>query len=126
MFAAFLSKLKVLFKNPMVLFVYGIMSKWYIMVMVTAMVVTFWVFKGLSDAGILQAAEKVVSEALRDTKSVSRYCVPKIANLREFWNCLQKPPSYEETKEEKALNEGLNDLLDFGNYEEEKDPYAPK
>jgi hypothetical protein len=124
MFALFLSKLKILLKNPMVLFVYGIMSKWYIMIMFTAVVVTYWVFQGLTDAGILQEAERVVSRALRDTKSVARYCVPKIANLGDFWYCLDNPPRYEETKEEKDFEKGLNDLLDFNNYEQSEDPYA--
>lgn len=124
MFAMFLSKLKVLLKNPMVIFVYGIMSKWYIMVMVAAMVVTFWVFKGLTDAGVLQASEKVVSKALNDTKSVARYCVPKITRPADFWDCLQSPPDYEATEDEKKFEKGMTDLLDFGNYDQSKDPYA--
>ena len=97
------------------------MSKWYIMVMVTAIVVTF---KGLTDAGVLQAAEGVVSKALNDTKSVARYCVPKITKPSEFWDCLQDPPNYEATKDEKDFEKGMNDLLDFGNYDQSKDPYA--
>jgi hypothetical protein len=124
MFALFLSKLKVLLKNPLVLFVYGIMSKWYIMVMVTAIVVTYWVFQGLTEAGILQESEKVVSRAFRDTKSVARYCVPKIGNLSDFWDCLDNPPNYEKTKEENTLEKGLNNLLDLNNYQQSKDPYA--
>lgn len=124
MFEAFLSKLKVLFNSPMILFIYGIISKWYVMVMVTAVVVMFWVLKGLTEAGVLSAAEKVVSRALKDTKSVARYCVPKINNLREFWGCLENPPDYEKTQDEGEFEKGLNDLLDFQNYEEQKDPYA--
>jgi hypothetical protein len=124
MFALFLSKLKVLLKNPMVLFVYGIMSKWYIMVMVTAIVVTYWVFQGLTEAGILQESEKVVSRAFRDTKSVARYCVPKIGNLSDFWDCLENPPNYEKTKEENTFEKGLNNLLDLNSYQQSKDPYA--
>lgn len=108
----------------MVLFIYGILSKWYIMVMVAAIVVTFWVFKGLTEAGVLQEAERVVSRALRDTKSVARYCVPKITRLGDFWDCLQSPPNYEATKEEKDFEKGLNDLLDFDNYDQKQDPYA--
>tara|TARA_B110000503_G_scaffold143318_1_gene244035 strand:- start:192 stop:569 length:378 start_codon:yes stop_codon:yes gene_type:complete len=124
MFALFLSKLKVLLKNPMVLFVYGILGKWYIMVMVTAIVVTYWVFQGLTEAGILQESAKVVSRAFRDTKSVARYCVPKIGNLSDFWDCLDNPPNYEKTKEENTLEKGLNNLLDLNNYQQSKDPYA--
>jgi len=124
MLTMFFSKLKILLKSPMILFIYGILSKWYIMVMVAAIVVTFWVFKGLTEAGVLQEAEKVVSRALRDTKSVARYCVPKITNLSNFWDCLQNPPNYEATKEEKDFEKGLNDLLDFDNYDQKQDPYA--
>ena len=60
MLQAFLGKLKLLLKNPMVIFVYGIMAKWYIMIMVAAVVVTFWVFSGLKESGFLDEAEKVV------------------------------------------------------------------
>ena len=124
MFGAFLSKIKVLLKNPMIVFVYGIISKWYIMVMVTAIVVTFWVFKGLTEAGVLQEAEKAVSKALRDSKSVARYCVPKITSLSDFWSCLENPPNYEQTEEEQKFEKGLDNLLDLTNYEESEDPYA--
>ncbi len=110
----------------MAIFVYGILSKWYVMIMLAAMVVTFWVFKGLTEAGVLQAAEKVVSRALSDTKSVARYCVPKITNLSAFWACLDNPPQYKATKDEELFEKGLNDLVDFGNYDQKQDPYADK
>ena len=60
MLQMFLGKLKLLLKNPMVIFIYGIMAKWYIMIMVAAVVVTFWVFSGLKESGFFEAAEKVV------------------------------------------------------------------
>lgn len=127
MFALFLSKLKILLQNPMVIFVYGIISKWYIMVMIPALVVTFWVFKGLTDAGILQEAENVVSKALNDTKSIARHCVPKIANLRAFWDCIENPPRYEPTTDEQNLENSFKDLLDIKNYNtNEEDPYDAK
>ena len=120
----FLGKLKLLLKNPMVIFIYGIMAKWYIMIMVAAIVVTFWVFTGLKDSGFLDEAEKVVSKALSDSKSVARYCVPKIMSFSDFWDCLESPPRSVPTKNEKAFEEGLTDLLDFNSYDQEKDPYA--
>lgn len=108
----------------MVLFTYGIISKWYILVMVPAVVVTFWIFKGLTDAGILQAAEKIVVDALQESKSVAQHCVPKILNLGDFWECLQNPPSYTPSEEEVLFEKGAKDLLDFENYNRNKDPYA--
>lgn len=125
MFAAFFSKLKVLLKNPMIVFIYGIISKWYIMVMISALVVTYWVFNGLASTGLIKEAESVVSKALNETKSIARYCVPKITNFGEFWDCLQDPPVYKPTSEEKKLERSLNDLVDFNNYgnTEKKNPY---
>ena len=122
----FLSKLKFLLKSPMLLFVYGIISKWYIMVMVSAVIVVYWVLQGLTEAGVLQAAEKVVSTALSDTKSVARYCIPKITRLEDFWDCLQSPPRYEASPDEIHLENTVKKLLDFEKYDQTKDPYADK
>ena len=122
----FLSKLKFLLKSPMLLFVYGIISTWYIMVMVSAVIVVYWVLQGLTEAGVLQATEKVVSTALSDTKSVARYCIPKITRLEDFWDCLQSPPRYEATPDEIHLEKTVKNLLDFEKYDQNKDPYADK
>ncbi len=94
------------------------------MVMISAIVVAFWMLKGLTEAGVLQAAEKIVSTALQDTKSVSRYCIPKILNLGDFWECLQNPPNYTPTEEEAKLDTNTKDLLNFDSYNQSKDPYA--
>jgi hypothetical protein len=126
MFQLFLDKLRLLLKNPMVIFIYGIIAKWYVMIMVTALVVAFWVFSGLKDSGFLDEAEKVVSSALEDTKSVAKYCVPKILDLRAFWDCLESPPQYKPSEEEKDFEKGLTDLLDISTYDQNKDPYADK
>ncbi|MDG1436484.1 MAG: DUF2670 domain-containing protein [Rickettsiaceae bacterium] len=126
MFAAFLSKLKVLLQNPVVVLVYGILSKWYIMVVITSVMVTFWVLKGLTDAGVMEIAENTVFNAFRDTKAVAQHCTPKILNLGDFWECLKNPPTYEKSKDEEKLESGLDDLLNFNKYDESKDPYADK
>ena len=102
------SSLRRLLSNPMSIFVYGILSKWYIMIAMAGMVVTFWVFKGLESSGVLSHAHQVVSQALQETKSVARYCTPKIANIRDFWDCLSNPPAYEATPEEASLEAELN------------------
>lgn len=125
MFETLLSKVKVLLKNPMIVFVYGVLSKWYITIFLTAIVVVYWVFKGLTEAGVMQASEEVIFKAFRETKSVARYCVPKIMDLKSFWECLQSPPNYEETQEEKSLKKGLENLTYIGKYDPKEDPYAP-
>lgn len=101
--------LKKLLTGPMGVFVYGILSKWYLMIAVSGVVVAFWVFKGLDKSGILQATEKVVTKALGDTKSVAKYCTPKILNLSEFWDCLENPPDYDPDESEKQLQQQISD-----------------
>ena len=124
MLDSFLSKFKLLLNSPIVIFIYGIISKWYLMVMLSAIFVAFWVFKGLTEIGFMDEAERVVSQALKDSKSVARYCVPKIMSFGDFWECLQDPPEYESTEEEKIFEKNANDLLNFEKYDQKKDPYA--
>ena len=101
---------KLITANPMGIFVYGLLTKWYLTVAIAAVVVTFWVFKGLEQAGVLTAVQQVVEQALNDTKSVAKYCVPKIANLGDFWNCLDNPPAYEPDADEQTLIDRVNKL----------------
>ena len=114
-----------LLRNPLMLFVYGIMSKWYISITVAAIVVTYWVFKGLSEAGVIQAAADVVFTALNETKSIAKNCVPQILDFESFWHCLENPPAYEATEAEKALEEGLTKQLSPDNVSnsDTKNPY---
>ena len=107
----------------MALFVYSILSKWYITIAITGIVVAFWVFKGLSDSGVLKKAEDVVFGAFGEAKSVARYCVPKITNLEDFWNCLQNPPKYEPTAHEQELGKLYQDNIDPDIYDPRQDPY---
>lgn len=80
--------------NPMGVFIYGLLTKWYIMVLLSAVVVTYWVFKGLETAGVLTKAEQVITRALNESRSVAKNCIPKINDLKAFWNCLENPPEY--------------------------------
>ena len=124
MFDLFLNKIKFITKSPMALFIYGIMSKWYIMMAVSSIIVAYWVLQGLTEAGILQASEKVVSQALNETKSVARYCVPKILSPANFWSCLQNPPEYNPTPEDGQIENLVKEINEFGNYNQNKDPYS--
>jgi len=124
--------LKRLISNPMSLFVYSILAKWYLMVTIAAIVVTFWVFKGLEQAGLFQYSSKVAIEALSNSKSIARYCTPKIGNIKDFWDCIQNPPTYEPTAEETSLEDELtkdvNNLLNSNKPKADhtNDPYDEK
>jgi Protein of unknown function (DUF2670) len=95
--------------NPMGLFVYGILSKWYIMVMLAVTIVTFWVFKGLKEAGVLDAAEKTVREGFLEVQAVAQHCTPKIMNLGKMWECINniKGSDYQENEDAARLRKAL-------------------
>jgi hypothetical protein len=115
-----------MFRNPIILFIWSIVSKWYIAVVITALVVTFWVFKGLNKAGVLAAAEEVIFRAFSDSKSIAQHCVPKILDLQDFWSCVNSPPRYEPGKDELLLQKKLTDFLtptDNGSSQDIKNPY---
>ena len=89
---------RLLTANPMGMFIWGIIGKWYIMILVASVIVLFWTFKGLEKAKVFGMAEVVFSNAMGDIKSVAKYCVPLITDRDAFWACLQKDfREYEET-----------------------------
>ncbi len=83
--------LRLLYRNPLTSVVYALLSKWYVITMVGAIVVTYWVFKGLKDAGVIDAAETILVRSLGEIKGVAQNCTPKITDLHRFWNCLSDP-----------------------------------
>lgn len=93
--------------NPMGMFVYGILSKWYIMVMLSVVIVTFWVFKGLEESGALAAAERTVRYGLLEVQAVAQHCTPKIMNLKKMWHCIQHTKPYVEDENARRLREAL-------------------
>lgn len=90
-------------KTPVVMFIWGILSKWYFAILVAALIVTFWVLKGLSSTGIIAISERVVFKAFNETKSIAKNCVPLILHPQTFWQCLQNPPVYSPDRYERSL-----------------------
>jgi hypothetical protein len=111
---------KAIMANPMGIFVYGILSKWYIMVMVACAVTTFWVFKGLEESGVLQEMENTVRGGLTQVKAVAQHCTPKIRNLKEVWKCVNKDHKYTPGMAEKALDKVMETVAS-DNMKESKD-----
>ncbi len=98
-----------IFKNPMVLFIYGIISKWYVLVFVSTIAVTFWVFKGLNDLGLLDRFTHFLIEHFTIVKAVAKNCTPLIQDIGYLWDCLGDPGSYEPSQDEKDLEKILTD-----------------
>ena len=108
-----LNLMRRLLQNPLALFVYSFLSKWYLMVVVGSVIVTYWVFKGLSDAGVITAAETVLTTAIEQTKGVAQNCVPRIKNLQDFWHCLNDPAMsiYRTNEQDQQLERDMRRLL---------------
>jgi hypothetical protein len=99
--------------NPMGIFVYGILTKWYAIIMIATIIVTYWVFKGLEKAGVLDLIDRRVKSSLIEVQAVAQNCTPLIMNLQDMWNCVQNPPPYISDVNDKSLTEGL--MLDAAN-----------
>jgi hypothetical protein len=103
---------KAIMANPIGIFIYGILSQWYIIVMIPAVIVTFWVFKGLEKSGILEIAKKNITLHLNETKAVAKYCTPLLLNPPALWDCLQNTPEYEAGDDEKDLQNKADRILE--------------
>jgi hypothetical protein len=84
-FFGFLGKL---FRSKEALFIFSIMFNWYFIIMSTAMLTTFWFFKGLSDSGVLKKLALFIFPLLAMTTRVAKECTPKILDLASFFNCI--------------------------------------
>lgn len=120
--------MRVIMGSSMGQFVYGILSKWYILIAVSGVTVVFWVLKALQETGILEGAFYIVTHALNDSKSIARYCMPKILDLGEMWHCIQNLPTYTPTNEENQIYDAIDSLNQLQNQSipqniEEVNPY---
>lgn len=107
---------KIVLANPMGIFIGSILAKWYVMVMVGTLVVTFWVFKSLDKIHFFSYANTTMASIFDQTKSVARYCIPKLGGegdkIINFWNCLGNPPKYEDNDVEATnLKNNLDRLI---------------
>jgi hypothetical protein len=114
--------------NPFALFIYTIISKWYLIVAVAGLMVCYWVFQGLAQAGILRDVEKIVVEVLYDVRSVAKYCTPKIRDLGAVWDCIQNLPEYTPDADEEKLNKLHIPFVEHDDSysDDHRNPYAPK
>jgi hypothetical protein len=96
--------------NPIGIFIYGIIAKWYIAVALAGILVVYWVFKGLESTGILDLAFTKLTDILNLSKAIAKNCTPKILNLNNVWNCLGDPGAYQQAVGESQLNDIADQL----------------
>ncbi|ABV79381.1 hypothetical protein A1I_05270 [Rickettsia bellii OSU 85-389] len=103
--------------NPMGVFLWGIISKWYIMIAVASLIVLFYAVKGLEKIGFIDYFGRTTVEILDTSKAIAQNCTVKLGpnwdNLVNFWNCLGDPGKYEvkEGTGEQELQQGVERLI---------------
>lgn len=97
----------ILINNPLGLFIRMILVKLSLIVFLPALIVTYWIFMGLNNAGILDKAFITISRGLLETQAVAQNCTPKILNFSAFWACIEDPGQYVEHPSERLLRERL-------------------
>lgn len=124
--------LKKLLKNPLLVVLYTFVTKWYIIMTLSGMIVVYYVFIGLVQTGIIKKSEDILFHSIDIAKSVSQNCIPKLAgSIHEFWNCVTNPPRYEpKAPGEDEINKiientirGKNPLLESSSNITNEDPY---
>jgi len=100
----------IVMNNPIGLFVRMILAKWSLVIVLPAIMVTYWVLLGLHNTGILDRAFTTVSRGLLETKAVAQNCTPKIADLSALWLCLQDPGIYIEHLDEALMRHRIRAL----------------
>lgn len=104
--------------NPMGIFVYGILSKWYVLVMIATVSVTFWVFKGLEEAGVIDSITKELKYGFLEAQAIAQQCSHKIVNLPEMWDCIERTSGedFRPNDDEKSLRNTLTQDLENEEY----------
>jgi hypothetical protein len=107
----------IIFNSKYSSFLYAIFSKWQIIVVSGSLVVTFWVFTGLTKIGLIDNVTNVLIETMSESKTIAKNCTPQIVKLSEFWKCLQNPGDYhiEESEESEQYESSFKEKLNLKN-----------
>lgn len=103
--------------NPMGIFLWGLITKWYLMIAIASLIVLFYVAKGLQQIGFIDYFTKTTVEILDTSKAIAQNCTTKLGpdwnHLVSFWNCLSDPGEYEvrEGTGEEQLQKGMERLI---------------
>ncbi len=98
-------------KNPMLFFIYSVLSKFYLIIIAASIIVTYFVFKGLEKAGLIHYSEKTLTKVIVETKDVAKNCTPIIGKPKEFWNCISNPSQYSNEDHDPNVNENLDEII---------------
>lgn len=68
--------------------VYPILSKWYLLVAIPAMIIATRVLIILQEKGILDMVYNAIKENIDEINRIALKCTPKILDIHDFYNCL--------------------------------------
>ena len=71
-------------------FVYGILSQWYLLIAIPAMLVTYNVLAALEKKGILTAIYKEIYNGIANLVYLSSICPGEIDDIGAFFDCFSK------------------------------------
>lgn len=77
-----------LMKTPQAIFIWSIITKWYIMILIPTIMVTYYVFKGLNDAGVFAMVEQFTLSKFQLAVRIARDCTPDILDLKRLFQCV--------------------------------------
>lgn len=119
--------------NPMGIFLWGLITKWYLIISVASLIVLYYVVKGLDRIGFIDYFTRTTVEILDTSKAIAQNCTPRLGPdwnyLVNFWNCLGDPGQYEVRDDmtgERRLQEKMNNLIliqQGGTISEPRNPY---
>ena len=112
--------------NPVGIFIYGLMAKWYILIAIPSIMVTYWTLNALKESGYLDTWYREVQKVLNESQSIAKNCIPKLLDVtqrREFIECLENPPVYEKPEYQKNLENTVNNFLTDENTNHPTNPY---
>ncbi|WP_341764513.1 DUF2670 domain-containing protein [Candidatus Tisiphia endosymbiont of Beris chalybata] len=117
--------------NPMGIFLWSLIAKWYVMIAIASLVVLFWVVTGLAKVGFINYMANSTVEVLETAKAGAQNCTPKLGptftDLTNFWKCLGNPPPYivrDDVTKEKTLEDSFKKILPKDKTVPEMVPYS--
>ncbi|WP_194966914.1 DUF2670 domain-containing protein [Rickettsia endosymbiont of Cardiosporidium cionae] len=82
-----INKIMKIINGTMGIFVYGILSKWYLAIAIPAMTTTYIIFKKLYEKGILDKLQAEIEKDLIILEYIVERCMPKIGNINDLIKC---------------------------------------
>jgi hypothetical protein len=99
--------------NPIGIFIYSIIAKWSVVVIIAGSLIVYSIFSKLKEIGVIDSTFAILVQSLNVSKSIAQNCTPKILNIESFWSCLSDPGEYKPVKGEKTLNNLNDDIQDL-------------